>query len=70
VDGVVVVARRGRTRRRFLQKLRARFAYARAPLVGVVLNGGDDGAEPASPYHTITVTPAARPAPARATEAA
>jgi capsular exopolysaccharide synthesis family protein len=70
VDGVVVVARRGRTRRRLLKKLRARYAYARAPLVGVVLNGGDD-AEPSSAYYTtIDVTPHARPAARRATEAA
>jgi Mrp family chromosome partitioning ATPase len=69
VDGVVVVARQGRTRRRLLQKLRARFAYARAPLVGVVLNGGDEG-EPSNSYHTITVAPAAGRSTARATEAA
>jgi capsular exopolysaccharide synthesis family protein len=71
VDGVLVVARRGLTSRRLLRKLRARFAYARAPLVGVVLNGGDDGGEPASPYHTtIEVAPRSRRSPTRVTEAA
>lgn len=70
VDGVVVVARRGRTRRRQLRRLRARLAYARAPLVGVVLNGGDD-AGPAHPYYTtIDVTAHVPPAARRATEAA
>jgi len=71
VDGVIVVARRGHTRRRLLAKLRARFAYARAPLVGVVLNGGDDGGDAAqSWYSTIEVTPRLRPGAPRASEAA
>jgi capsular exopolysaccharide synthesis family protein len=69
VDGVVVVARRGRTRRRQLRQLRARLAYARAPLVGVVLNGGDD-AEPASAYYTTIDVTHVPPAARRATEAA
>jgi capsular exopolysaccharide synthesis family protein len=69
VDGVVVVARRGRTRRRQLRQLRARLAYARAPLVGVVLNGGDD-AEPASTYYTTIDVTAGAPAPTRRATAA
>jgi capsular exopolysaccharide synthesis family protein len=69
VEGVLVVARGGRTRRRSLRALRGRLAYVRAPLVGVVLNGGDEGSEPASPYHTtIDVAPA--PAAAGAERAA
>src|SRR6185369_9194082 len=47
VDGVLVVARGGRTRRRHLRTLRSRLARARAPIVGVVLNGGDDPSAPA-----------------------
>ena len=71
VEGVVVVARQGKTRRRFLKKLHARLARARAPLVGVVLNGGDDASEPPSPYHaTIDVADRARPRATRVTEAA
>jgi len=71
VEGVVVVARQGTTRRRFLKKLRARLARARAPLVGIVLNGGDDGSEPPSPYHA-TIEVAGRPlaSATRVTEAA
>jgi len=69
VDGVLVVARGGRTRRRHLRTLRSRLARARAPIVGVVLNGGDDASTFASPYHT---TVEVRPAPdaARAERAA
>ena len=71
VDGVVVVARGGRTRRRFLRKLRARFAYVHAPVVGVVLNGGDDTNEPTSHYYrTIEVARAVPPADARGRRAA
>lgn len=71
VDGVVVVARQGRTRRRFLKKLHARLARAHAPLVGIVLNGGDDGSEPPSPYHaTIEVAGRPRAGATRVTEAA
>jgi capsular exopolysaccharide synthesis family protein len=70
VDGVVVVARRGRTRRRQLRQLRARLAYARAPLVGVVLNGGDDAGPASTYYTTIDVTAHVPPAARRATEAA
>jgi capsular exopolysaccharide synthesis family protein len=69
VDGVVVVARRGRTRRRQLRQLRARLAYARAPLVGIVLNGGDDSG-PASTYYTTIDVTAGAPSPARRTTAA
>ena len=71
VEGVVVVARQGTTRRRFLKKLHARLARAHAPLVGIVLNGGDDGSEPPSPYHA-TIEVAGRPlaSPTRVTEAA
>jgi succinoglycan biosynthesis transport protein ExoP len=71
VDAVVVVARGGRTRRRFLRKLRARLAYVHAPVVGVVLAGGDDTNEPTSRYYrTIEVAHAAQPADARGRHAA
>ena len=69
VDGVLVVARGGRTRRRSLRALRGRLAYVRAPLIGVVLNGGDEGSEPASPYHT-TIDVGSAPSAARAERAA
>ena len=56
----------GRRARRFLRKLRARLAYAHAPVVGVVLAGGDDTNEPTSRYYrTIEVAHAAQPADAR-----
>jgi capsular exopolysaccharide synthesis family protein len=71
VDAVVVVARGGRTRRRFLRKLRARLAYVHAPVVGVVLNGGDDTNEPTSHYYrTIEVARTVRPTDARGQRAA
>ena len=71
VEGVVVVARRGQTRRRLLQRLRARLVFARAPLVGVVLNGGDDRDQSAGGYYTtIEVTPSSRPLERRTTVAA
>jgi capsular exopolysaccharide synthesis family protein len=71
VDAVVVVARGGQTRRRFLRKLRARLAYVHAPVVGVVLAGGDDTNEPTSRYYrTIEVAHAAQPADARGRHAA
>src|SRR4030095_12059848 len=66
VDGVLVVARGGRTRRRHLRTLRSRLARARAPIVGVVLNGGDDTSAPARPYPTTVErapAPAAAPGP-------
>jgi len=70
VEGVLVVVRRGRTRRRLLQRLRARLVFARAPLVGVVLNGGDDRDQATNGYYTtIEVTPTSRPL-ARRTNAA
>jgi capsular exopolysaccharide synthesis family protein len=69
VDGVLVVARGGRTRRRHLRALRSRLARARAPIVGVVLNGGDDASTFASPYHTTVEVPPASSA-ARADRAA
>jgi capsular exopolysaccharide synthesis family protein len=66
VDGVVLVARGRQTPRRLLGKLRARFAYARAPLLGVVLNGADDASEPYGAYHaTLDPGPPRPPGAAR-----
>jgi capsular exopolysaccharide synthesis family protein len=71
VDGVVVVARRGRTRRRLLHRLRARLLYVRASIAGVVLNGGDPITDSARAYFpAIELVPRARTNPRRVTEAA
>ncbi|MGH7893053.1 MAG: polysaccharide biosynthesis tyrosine autokinase, partial [Candidatus Binatia bacterium] len=62
VEGVVLVARGGETSRRTLRTLRARLASVHAPLMGVVLNGADDEAEPYATYGaTIEVTPPPSP---------
>jgi capsular exopolysaccharide synthesis family protein len=66
VDGVVVVARHEHTPRRLLAAVCDRFAYARAPMLGLVLNGVDDAADPYTPYITLHVTPGP-PAPRRGT---
>ncbi|HXJ36081.1 MAG TPA: polysaccharide biosynthesis tyrosine autokinase [Candidatus Eisenbacteria bacterium] len=71
VDGVVLVARGNQTSRRLLQKLRARLAYARASIMGVVLNGVEDETEPYGPHGTmIEVTPPSPPPASRAHQAA
>jgi capsular exopolysaccharide synthesis family protein len=70
VDGVVLVARGGRTRRRVLQKLRARLVSVHAPLVGVVVNGGDASREHESPYGPVIEIVPAHPLASRTTRAA
>ena len=70
VDGVIVVARGGRTRRRALRQLVARLGTARAPLVGVVLNGAEDSGEAIGSYPTIDLVPPRSPLPGRGQRAA
>ena len=65
-----VVARGGRTRRRALRRLVARFGTARAPLVGVVLNGAEDSADAIGPYSIIELVPPRSPLPGRGRRAA
>ena len=57
VDGVVLVGRGRRTPRRVLAKVRDRFQYARAPLLGIVLNGGEEAGVPYEPGPTIEIQP-------------
>jgi capsular exopolysaccharide synthesis family protein len=62
VDGVVLVGRGRRTPRRVLAKVRERFQYARAPLLGIVLNGGEEVGVPYESSPMIEI----RPEPPRA----
>jgi capsular exopolysaccharide synthesis family protein len=62
VDGVVLVGRGRRTPRRVLAKVRDRLQYARAPLLGIVLNGGEEVGVLYASSPTIEV----RPEPPRA----
>ena len=69
-EGVIVVARGGRTRRRALRRRVARFGTARAPLVGVVLNGAEESADAIGPYSIIELVPPRSPLPGRGRRAA